>query len=302
MDLAIQRFNSLERPKGLIISLDADTLINEDFFSRTVHFFEEYSANTCVGYFEHLRVFAGQPAPDPEAIMEYELYLRMVRLGLEWAGYPHAFHSLGSNFCVTAETYVKAGGMGIQKSGEDFYFLQKCIPLGRFFENADSCVYPAARASDRVLFGTGPFIRDFRTTYPDGFKKYSWEAFRSLSDYLGMVKRLSYTQSPESLVYSLEQADNEITQLLGWTQKIRSAQERAGDQASFTKWIWRELDGLQMVRYLNEHQKMVPPTPVKQTAGSISRQFGYTGCTQHSTLILQALRKFERNRGILRIS
>lgn len=301
MDLAVRRFNSLNRPDGILISMDADTLVADDFLPRLTAFFAS-GAQTCTGYFEHLRVFNGEPVPDPEALILYEIYLRMVKTGLQWAGYPHAFHSLGSNFSVTAQTYVRAGGMGVQQSGEDFYFLHKCIPLGRFYENNQLRVFPSGRASDRVVFGTGPFIRDFASRYPEGFKKYSWEAFRSLAAYLTILNRLTGRESNQEIHARLGLAENEVTQRLGWQERVLQACQRAGNQASFKKWIWRELNGLQMVRYLNEHQQEHPPDPILHTAGSLLHELRLPGCTRHPVLVLQTLRRFERSGGVLRIS
>ena len=50
--------------------------------------------------------------------------------------------------------------MNRKQAGEDFYFLQKVIPLGGFFEINTTCIYPSPRPSNRVPFGTGPMVRN----------------------------------------------------------------------------------------------------------------------------------------------
>jgi len=51
--------------------------------------------------------------------------------------------------------------MNKRQAGEDFYFLQKIIPLGHFTDLTETKVIPSSRPSDRVPFGTGKAVRDF---------------------------------------------------------------------------------------------------------------------------------------------
>lgn len=46
----------------------------------------------------------------------------------------------------------------MQAGREDFYFLQKLIPLGNFGEINSTVVRPSPRVSDRVIFGTGASV------------------------------------------------------------------------------------------------------------------------------------------------
>lgn len=138
MDTAIDRFNDLNRPNGVIVSMDADTLVDRNYFIALSRLYEsQKKVNACTVYFEHLKTYGGQFIENIEAMMDYEIYLRMVKVGLNWVGYPLAIHTLGSAFSFRASSYVKAGGMGTQQSGEDFYFLHKCIQLGDFWEAKD---------------------------------------------------------------------------------------------------------------------------------------------------------------------
>ena len=49
---------------------------------------------------------------------------------MKFAGYPWAMYTVGSAFAVTAEAYVKRGGMNRRQAGEDFYFLQNLAHIG----------------------------------------------------------------------------------------------------------------------------------------------------------------------------
>ena len=54
--------------------------------------------------------------------------------------------------------------MNRKKAGEDFYFLQKLFDAGHFSECNTTRVIPSPRPSDRVIFGTGPAIREYLET------------------------------------------------------------------------------------------------------------------------------------------
>src|SRR5213594_3575687 len=89
-----------------------------------------------------------------EAIAAYELHLRYYVRALRYAGFPYAHHTIGSCMAVRADVYKKQGGMNKRQAGEDFYFLQKIIPLGHFTDLTETKVIPSSRPSDRVPFGT----------------------------------------------------------------------------------------------------------------------------------------------------
>ncbi len=299
MDIAIRRFSQLDRKDGLIVSMDADTKVDGNYFTALInHFQSQKRANACTVYFEHLRSPGGDVDRNNKAVIDYELYLRMVKVGLRWAGYPMAIHTLGSAFAVRASAYVKAGGMGVQQSGEDFYFLHKTIQLGDFWEINEARVYPSGRESDRVLFGTGPFIRDYPKLYPDGYRKYSWKAFADLSIFFAQIGALAYPKSMDELTELLSPIKDPIVDQLMWKQRILNAFNQSGDPKSFQKWIWRELDGLQVVRYLNLHQKVFGAQMVVQITCQLLSELGISSCPENPVLVLNKLRKYERDLGI----
>ena len=71
------------------------------------------------------------PVDDPtlessmrEGIILYELYLRYLRNAMQWCGYPHSIHTVGSSFAVRASAYVKQGGMNRRQAADDFRILR----------------------------------------------------------------------------------------------------------------------------------------------------------------------------------
>jgi hypothetical protein len=160
---------SIGRADGLIVNLDADCRVALNYLAELEEWYSQKKLNDgCSIYFEH-------PFPiDPllaEAILYYELHLRYYIEAQRWLKLPYAYHTIGSSMAVRASAYDKAGGMNTRKAGEDFYFLQKIIGLGNFEDLNSTVVYPSARISERVPFGTGRAVLEFiekgryRSTY-----------------------------------------------------------------------------------------------------------------------------------------
>ncbi|MDA3903462.1 MAG: hypothetical protein PF441_08460 [Desulfuromusa sp.] len=140
----------------LLISLDADTLVDQQYLPTIFDHFARSNKGTVVIPFRH------QPVPSPKqeiAIRHYELYLRSYLFGLQLAGSPYAYHSIGSAFACRAEAYVKAGGMNRRCGGEDFYFLQQLRKISGIEMVRGTVVRPSPRFSNRVPFGTGKTVQ-----------------------------------------------------------------------------------------------------------------------------------------------
>ena len=157
-----------------LVCLDADCVVSENYL-RTVA--EEFSSqNFHAGYFK----FEHRLDEDEEvknAIICYEIFLRYYVLGLKFARSPYAFHTIGSTMFFDVETYINVGGMNKRKAGEDFYFLEKVAKNFEVKEIAGAKVFPSARASLRVPFGTGQRVHRFLNRTQDEYLVYSPESF-----------------------------------------------------------------------------------------------------------------------------
>lgn len=153
-DLALARLDWLQNP--LLISLDADTLVDENYLPAILDHFSEKSSGGATLPFHH------QSAPDlsqEQAIRYYELYLRTYLFGLQQAGSPYAYHSIGSAFACCAADYLAVGGMSRRQAGEDFYFLQQLAKHSGVEMLSGTLVQPSPRFSSRVSFGTGKAVQ-----------------------------------------------------------------------------------------------------------------------------------------------
>lgn len=181
MDEAVSRFNKIGKSNGIITGYDADSSCDANYFTEIEKLFKKYpKANGANIFYEH--PLEGNEFSELiyNSIAQYELYLRYYMLAMRFSGHPHAYHTVGSSFAVSAEAYIKQGGMNRRQAGEDFYFLQKIIALGKFYEIKHTRVIPSPRTSDRVPFGTGKAMSTFLNEGISNYKNYNYAAFRDL--------------------------------------------------------------------------------------------------------------------------
>lgn len=182
MDEAVRRFEEIDFD-GLIICLDGDCIVNTNYLIEL----EKYACNpttynTICLHFEHdLNVETNETLK--EGIIFYELFLRYYKECLSYCNFPYSFHTIGSSMAVKASIYCKAGGMNKRKAGEDFYFLNKTFPYGKVIELHSAIVYPSARISTRVPFGTGRAQQNYNTKQEEIYKTYSFKIFKDLKDF-----------------------------------------------------------------------------------------------------------------------
>ncbi len=178
MDQAVlQLFNS-GRLNGVIVSLDADTTVAPNYFEEVERYFAEDDNMGCSIRFEH-PLEGDAHSGLYEAITQYELHMRYYKLAMLQTGFPYFFHTVGSAFALRASQYVRAGGMPRKQAGEDFYLIQKVVQMGGYSELNRTCVYPSARPSSRVPFGTGPSVRKMMEEKTE-YTTYNPEAFPHL--------------------------------------------------------------------------------------------------------------------------
>jgi hypothetical protein len=200
-DLALSRLNYSQPSSPLLISLDADTLARPDYLPAiTLHFQKSQTPGAVIP-------FCHQPGVNPEqdrAIHRYELFLRTYVLGLERAASPYAFHTVGSAMACTAEGYARMGGMNQRGAGEDFYFLQHLAKTGGVSRLKGTIVYPSARTSHRVPFGTGRSMTDLLSRKEGAVLFYRMECFQILADWLALASQSPGREGKEYLEKALK--------------------------------------------------------------------------------------------------
>lgn len=140
-----------------LVCLDADSPVTPNYFTALRRWSQSQGQSAAANIaFEHR---LPEPGPARQNIIRYELFLRSYVGGLQWQQHPYCHHSIGSCFVVRAKSYVAVRGMPLLKAAEDFYFLNKVRKVGAIDLIGEPRVRPSARVSERVIFGTGKYMR-----------------------------------------------------------------------------------------------------------------------------------------------
>ena len=199
LDAALTVFDYGTADDKLLFCLDADTLVEDNYLKEVRSFFDKEGKAAAVVNYSHQR-----PATSRRrlAIGAYEIFLRYYVLGLRYAGSPYAFHTIGSTMVCTADAYVAIGGMNRRDAAEDFYFLNKLAKYTEVGRITTTNVYPSARLSRRVPFGTGRRMVRFMEGGEDEFLLYDPRVFLILKKWLGMMKSFPDRRTEEILIHA----------------------------------------------------------------------------------------------------
>ncbi len=254
MDEAVYRFGLTEKGKGIICSFDADTTCEKNYFiaiEEKINQNPEIEAGSI--YFEH--PVSGIQFPDEvyRAISLYELNMRYYLQALRSTGFPYAHHTLGSAFFVRSDAYARFGGMNRKKGGEDFYFLQKVIPNVSFIDLVSTRVFPSPRPSDRVPFGTGPWINKYINKEVKTYETYNLKSFIDLRVFFKSTLGL-YDSNETELRFSYQSLPNSIKEFISedeFVRKINEIQKNSSNPVSFKKRFYSWFNGFKIIKYLN---------------------------------------------------
>lgn len=274
MDEAAWRFESIRKKNGVIVCLDADCTVEANYLQAVETHFSNYPAAKAASiYFEH--PLATTDASLREGIINYELHLRYYVHALRYAGYPYAFHTIGSAMCVCSDVYQRAGGMNRRKAGEDFYFLHKIIPLGGFGVINGTCVYPSPRISSRVPFGTGRAMGEWANTLTEVFLTYDLRIFEVLKNFIQVIPSFHQASDKDIEQLVFRHAGTLVPYLkeVNFLEKIQEIKENSAGAATFQQRFFRWMDGfrvLKMIHFLRDHQ--YPGISIQNAAADLLRK------------------------------
>lgn len=257
MDEIIRRFNDLNHPDGIIASLDADCLVSENYLQEIERTFA--SGKRCFAATLNFRHRLEEMADEKQrqGIRLYEDYLHYYKKALDFAGFPNSIYTIGSAFAVRADAYVKQGGMNRRQAGEDFYFLNKLTNLGRIVEINDAFVFPSARVSDRVLFGTGAAMNKWMNSDGDLTVTYNFQAFLDLKKLFDRVELLFRADETiySAIKLSLSESIIDYFKIIGFDQKVVEINKYSSSLSAFKKRFFQFFDAFLIMRFLNiSHQ------------------------------------------------
>lgn len=255
----------------IFFSLDADTVVSPDYLEVAGL---ELKKSGCTG---GVISFKHQEADSPEsqaAIDEYEAFLNYYVEGLRWAGSPYAFHTIGSCLCFTASGYVCAGGFSARRqAGEDFYFCVELAKTGAVREIQKTMVFPSARISRRVPFGTGKRMAEATVGRGKPLLAYDFRVFICLRELLAAIS--THTDDEADRIYAdlANHTTREFLESRGFTEiwgRFRlQYKNRDAMLAAFHRWF----DGFVTLKYIHLlTEKEWPRRPLKEVCQADSYQ------------------------------
>jgi hypothetical protein len=252
MDEAVRRLNDLSRADGIIVSLDADCVVSPNYLKQIERAFASLSCFGATINFKH-RVDELLDDRLRSGIELYEKYLHYYKKALAFTGFPHSIYTIGSAFAVRADAYVKQGGMNRRQAGEDFYFLNKLTQLGKLTEINDAFVYPSARVSNRVPFGTGASMTKWMKGENDLTLTYNFNAFCDLKKLFDEVDSLYHISDIEfeKLKIHLPDSLREYMQFVGFDKKLDEIKHNCSTMQAFKKRFFQFFDAFVVMRFLN---------------------------------------------------
>ncbi|MCX8063767.1 MAG: glycosyltransferase family 2 protein [Candidatus Hydrogenedentes bacterium] len=248
MDWGIKLLFNSGKENGGLICLDADCEVSENYLSEWKNFFEQNQNTSGIMAFAH-------PTDATEigkAMMHYEIFLRLYELCLFYANSPYSYIPIGSTIGVGAKLYASVGGMNTKNAGEDFYFLQKVAKVAEIRKISSATVYPSARLSHRVVFGTGAKIKEY-ITFPEKMNLfYPFESFEILRKWIAILD--APKETPELMLKKASEIHPELMQFLiecHWLEKVTKIYKESKSKKQLSRRLHEWFDGLKTLRLLN---------------------------------------------------
>lgn len=257
MDEAVFRFNHLENDNGIIVSLDADTLVERNYLVEIENYFSKHLKFVGATIaFEHQNF--GLKQKHLEGIQLYEKYMKYFKNALEFTGYPYAMFTVGSAFAVRAGAYVKRGGMNRRQAGEDFYFLQNLAQQGKVGEIQTTKVFPSARLSGRVPFGTGPILQKWMKGEEDLNKTYNFQAFIDLKQFFSIKEEFFNMNKNDfdALINELPKPIQQFVKSDNFWNELDDLNQNCSSIKTFNIRFYQKFNAFKIIKFLNfAHEK-----------------------------------------------
>jgi len=254
LDLALTIFDYSKKSKKLIICLDSDCTVKQNYLTAIVTDFNKLNNNAAVIEFAH-----DIDGKDKEitAIIPYEIFLRYYVEGLKYCGSEYAYYSIGSTTVCVADAYVKVGGMNKRKAGEDFYFLEKLAKNYNIHKINSTTVYPSNRSSWRVPFGTGQRVTRFFKNTHNEFQLFDPAVFEVVKEWLDLYNNIECSE-PKKILNNSKLIHKELYKFL-ISQNYREQWEKiidnskSANQLLHQKKIWFDaFKTLKLIHHLRD--------------------------------------------------
>jgi len=299
MDEALRRFDKAGNvEQGIISCFDADSTCDTNYLTDIYkHFRNNINCPGVSIYYEHPIDKITDPVLGP-GITQYELHLRYYIHAQRFAGLPYAYHTVGSSMAVKADAYQKQGGMNKRKAGEDFYFLHKIISLGSFTDLKSTTVYPSPRLSDRVPFGTGRAMTEWKENGSSEYLTYNPDSFEAIRPLFTNLKKI-YLEGTEQI--DLHECIKEFLHHELFEENLNSAKAKTRDFRSFKKRFYSWFNAFKLMKFLHfARDNYYENIPVIEASKWLLKEFySIQDVPSEPEQILKMYRRIDRGRGIL---
>jgi hypothetical protein len=276
MDEAVLRFNDSNKTDGIIVSLDADTLVAKSYLVEIEKHFKQNPKNVGATIsFQHQT--EGLEKAQLEGIMLYEKFLEYYKNAVSFTGYPYSMFTIGSAFAVTADAYVKRGGMNRRQAGEDFYFLQNLVQIGKVGEITSTMVFPSARLSDRVPFGTGNAMQKWMKGEEDLNKTYNIQAFVDLKTFFDLKETLFKIDEKgfNKLIHNLPGPVIQFILEDNFWPEVNELNRNCSALNSFQLRFYQKFNAFKIMKFLNfAHEKFYSKADLFDQIATLNQQMG----------------------------
>lgn len=239
-----------------LCSTDADATLPPDYFAQLAN--TPPVAAAAVFPFRHV---SGGEASCDAATALYELRLHHYVLGLEYAGSPYAYHTLGSCLAIRAGAYAQVRGFPKRAGGEDFYVLNKLAKVGAIARLRGGCIELQSRQSTRVPFGTGPAVQAIASAgQPDESALFYHPAcFAALRAVLGCLPERALAPQQDfgqallhgGLEPELARQSSQALDALGVEAALRHCRRHGKSAAQFQRQFHQWFDGFRTLKFIH---------------------------------------------------
>ena len=238
----------------IFISMDADATFNPLYCQSILDSFSAHKQAVAMAV-PYYHLLTSREAED-RAMLRYEIYLRNYNLNLLRINSPYAYTALGSAIACPVKSYKAVGGFDKQESGEDFYFLRKLSKYGKVLLYNKEKVFPAARFSARVPFGTGPAMLKGCAGQWNSYPIFHYSAFDIIEK--------TYRQIPTIFQQDIENEFVSRLQTIFSEKDLWAAlRKNYKTETSFAKAFHHKVDSLRIFQFLREYQRNIQKNDVE---------------------------------------
>jgi hypothetical protein len=184
--------------------------------------------------------------------------------------------------------------MNKREAGEDFYFLNKLAKMGKVGYIKETRVYPSARSSTRVPFGTGKRIQRFLSGKHQEYLLYDPQVFTILAQWLELMKG-ACDFSVDEIILKAEKINPALKSFLVrcdfvavWSKILGNVKDEKTLARQFNDWF----DGLKTLKLINYlTYEAYPQIDMFEALGRILSLLGMPGLKRNLELKIPKLKE-----------